>query len=142
MINVTVTIPIRRRPSDVFSFIANFTNNTRWQKNIVEIYYTTEPPIQIGSEFTRVGRFLGRRFVSAFKVIDYEPGRLIKTTTVKGTFPIICTRIVEPTEDGCRVTAFIEADAGPLKLAAPLLRNTVQSSMTKDYEKLKELLEK
>lgn len=142
MIGATITINISRRPSDVFSYISNFANNPKWQGGMVEAYFTTEPPTRVGSEYTQVARFLGRHIESTFKVIEYEPGRLIKATTVASTFPITFTRIVEPEKSGSRVTAIVEGDAsGVYKLAEPLMTKKVRASVTKDYQRLKKILE-
>ena len=142
MIKVTVDIQINRRAADVFAYISNFANNPKWQKGMVEAYYTTEPPIRVGSEYTQVARFLGRNIESTFKVIEYNPGRLIKATTLKSTFPITFARFVEPNDNGCLLTTIVEGDAsGVYKLTEPLLRNKVRSSIQQDYERLKKLLE-
>ena len=142
MIAVTVTINISRRPSDVFSYISNFVNNPKWQGGMVEAYFATEPPIRVGSEYSQTARFLGRNIESTFKVIEYEPGRLIKATTVTSTFPITFTRIVEPEESGSKVTTIVEGTAsGVYKLAEPLMIRKVRSSIEKDYQRLKKILE-
>jgi len=135
-------IHIDRPPADVFSYISNFENNPTWQGGMVEAWFTTEPPLRSGSIYSQVARFLGRRIESTFKVVDYQPGRLIKTTTVESTFPITFTRIVEPEDGGSRVSAIVEGDAsGLFKLAEPLLAKRVRSSIDKDYKKLKDILE-
>ncbi len=140
---ITVRTEIARPGSDVFAYISNFANNPKWQGGMLEAYFTTDPPIRVGTEYTQVARFLGRNIESTFKVIAYEPGRLVKATTVKSTFPITFTRIVEPSHFGCIVTAIIEGDTGGVfKLAEPLLVRKVRSSIEKDYQKCKAILEK
>jgi hypothetical protein len=142
MIKVFVTTNIARPTSDVFSFISNFANNAKWQGGIMEAYFTTDPPVRVGSEYTQVARFLGRNIESTFRVIDYEPGRLIKATTIKSTFPITFTRIVEAGENGSSITAIVEGDAsGVFKLAESIIAKKVKSSIEKDYAQLKQILE-
>ena len=142
MINVTVTVTINRPTPDVFSYIANFANNPKWQKGMVEAYFTTDPPVRVGSEYTQVARFLGRRLESTFKVIEYEPGRRIKAATVKSTFPVTFERIVEPHGSASKVTTIVSGDAsGLFRLAEPVLQKRVQTSIEKDYVRLKSILE-
>ncbi len=143
MIKVTVQIDIARPTSDVFAYISNFANNPKWQGGMMEAYFTTDPPVRVGSEYTQVARFLGRNIESIFKVIEYEPGRLVRATTIKSTFPITFTRMVEPGGSGSIVTAIVEGDAsGLFKLAEPLLAKKVKSSIEKDYAILKSMLER
>jgi len=143
MINVTVITEIARPTSDVFAYISNIANNPKWQGGMLEAYFTTDPPVRVGSEYTQVARFLGRNIESTFKVTDYEPGRLIKATTIKSTFPITFTRLVEPSENGSRVTAIVEGDAsGMFKLAESLIAKKVKSSIEKDYTNLKNILDR
>ena len=136
--NVNADIHINRPPADVFSYISNFENNPKWQSGMVEAWFTTEPPLCKGSMYSQVARFLGRRIESTFEVIDYQPGRLIKATTIKSTFPITFTRIVEPENGGSRVTAVVTGDAsGLFKAAETLVPKRVRASIDKDKKKLK-----
>ena len=109
---------------------------------MVEARFTSEGPLDVGSTYDQVARFLGRQVDSTFEVIAYEPGRMVKATSTAGSFPITFTRMVEPRETGCRVTAIIEGSAGGFfKLAEPLLARMVQRSVEGDYANLKKVLE-
>ncbi len=142
MIRTTTTIEIDRRAAEVFAYVSDFENNPRWQGGMVEARFTTDPPLRVGTRYEQLARFLGREIRSTFEVIELEPGRLVKATTVESTFPITFTRIVEPAGGGCQVTAIVEGDAsGIFKLAEPLMRRKVQRSIDADYARLKELLE-
>lgn len=142
MIHIESKINIKRAPADIFAFITNFENNPQWQSGMISARFTSNPPIGVGSTYTQVARFLGRRIDSNFVVVDYEPGRLVKITTISGSFPITVTRSVEPAGEGSTVRAIVEGDSsGFFKLAEPLMRRMVQSSVISDYARLKELLE-
>ncbi len=142
MIHTTTTIHVARPPAEVFVYVSDFENNPRWQGGMVEARFVTDPPLRIGSRYEQVARFLGRDIVSTFEVVELEPGRLVKATTVESTFPITFTRIVEPDGPGSTVTAIVEGDAsGIFRLAEPLLRRKVQRSLDADYARLAELLE-
>ena len=139
---VNTNIHINRPPADLFSFISNFTNNPKWQGGMVEAWYTTDPPLRTGSTWSQVVRFLGRRIESTFEVIEYQPGRLIKATTIKSLFPITVTRIVEPENDGSRMTAIVEGDVpGLFKLAEPLLTKQIKKRVERDFQNLQRILE-
>lgn len=142
MIKVSTTITIARSPAEVFGFISNFENNPRWQSGMVAARFTSEGELGVGTTYVQEARFLGRRVESTFKVLDFEPGHLVKASSTAGSFPITFTRIVEPYGGNCRVTAIVEGDAsGFFKLAEPLLKPMVARSVREDYKVLKRILE-
>jgi len=142
LINIESSISIDRTPKDVFAYIANFENNPNWQSGMVEAHFTSEKPLGVGSTYTQVAKFMGRRVDSNFTVVEYDPDRLIKITTTSGSFPITVTRTVVPEGDGTLVRAIVEGDAtGFMKLAEPMMRVMVQRSVNADYRRLKSLLE-
>jgi Polyketide cyclase / dehydrase and lipid transport len=142
MLRVDVVITVNRSTDDVFAFISDFENNPKWQDGMQKCTFTSPPPLGVGSTYDQEAKFLGRPILSTFKVIAYEPGRMVKATTTSSSFPITFTRMVEPEGDGARVTAVIEGDAsGFFRIATPLMRWMVNRSINKDYAKLKQLLE-
>jgi uncharacterized membrane protein len=142
MITVETSIIINRPSDEVFAYISNFENNPKWQSGMQAARFTSEGPLDVGSTYTQEARFLGRKVMSDFEVVAYQPNRLVKATTTSGSFPITFTRRVEPVEADTKVTAIIEGDAsGFYKLAEPLLLWLVKRSVDGDYQKLKRILE-
>ena len=90
-----------------------------------------------------MARFLGRTIVTSFVVTALEPGRSITNQSVSGTFPITVTRTVaENGPSACRAGAQVRGSPGGLfKLASPLMKKMVESSVRKDWSQLKEMLE-
>lgn len=140
---VEVTIEVDRPAGEVFAFVADFANNPRWQRGMRECRWTSSPPHGTGSTYEQRARFLGRDVVSTFRVVDHEPGRRVRITSVAGSFPITVTRTVEPIgARRSRVSAVIEGEAGRFfRLAGPLLRPLVARSVRGDYARLRRLLE-
>lgn len=134
---------IDRPASEVFAFVSDASNNPRWQKGQRSCRWTSPPPIGIGSTYDQEARFLGRRVLSTFEVVEHVPGRAVTIQTVKGSFPITVRRSVEPLGEGrCRVVAEISGEPGGFfRVAAPLLRRLAQRSVDADYDRLKALLE-
>jgi uncharacterized membrane protein len=142
MIKVETKVLIERPSDEVFAYISNFENNPKWQSGQLEARFTSEEPLGVGSTYDQVAKFLGRRIVSTFEVLEYEPNRKVKASSTSGSFPITFTRMAEPRGEGAEVTAIIEGDAsGFFKLAEPLLKRMVQSSVDADYQNLKRILE-
>ena len=110
MIQVETRVLIDRASEDVFDYISNFENNPEWQSGQLEARFTSEGPLQVGSTYDQVATFIGRRIVSSFEVLEYEPGHMVKAASMAGSFPITFTRIVRPIEEGSQGRAVIEGD--------------------------------
>ena len=135
---------IGRRADEVFAFFSDASNNPKWQTGMVSCEWTTPPPIDIGSRYTQVARFMGRSVESKFVVTEYEPGRLIAIETEESTFPIAVRRTVTPLDDSsCQVEAVIGGgpEKGPLRWLTPLVQRRAQKSVDADYDRLVVLLE-
>lgn len=143
MTEVTASIEIDRPGADVFDYIADMSNNPRWQKGQRSCTWTSEPPLRLGSTYDQEAVFLGKTIVSSFEVAEFEAGRRIRISTTAGTMPIDVTREVEPlSESRCRVSALVRGDpTGVFKVIDPLMSRMVRSSVRKDYARLKGLLE-
>jgi len=143
MIQVIASIDIDRPAGLVFDYLADASNNTAWQGGQERCVWTSEPPIRVGSTYEQEARFLGKRIVSSFEVVEFEPGVRIRIKTTGGTMPIDVTREVRARPDGmASVNATVRGDPpGLLGLLGPLMRLLVQSSVRKDYARLKTILE-
>ncbi len=136
---VRVGIDIDRPADDVFAYIADMSNNPKWQQGQQRCEWTSEPPLRHGSTYDQEARFMGRTIRSSFEVVEFEQGSTIRIKSTSG-MPIDVTRTVTATGDtSCRVEAVV--GGGP-PLVGPLFKPMVQRNVTKDYERLKELLER
>lgn len=143
MTDVRVSIEIERPAAVVFDYIADMSNNTRWQKGQESCEWTSEPPLRVGSTYDQSARFLGKTIESSFEVVELEAGSRIRIKSTSGTMPIDVARDVEALEEGrCRVSAHVQGTP-PLVMRAfgPLLTRMVRSSVRGDYQRLKTLLE-
>jgi hypothetical protein len=72
VIRIQTSIFIKRPYQDIFAYISNFENNPKWQGGMIEAKFTTNGPIQEGSSYDQVARFLGKRVISTFTVVEYK----------------------------------------------------------------------
>ncbi len=142
MIEVRAEVDVDRQASDAFAFIADMSNNPRWQKGMKSCEWTSEPPLKLGSTYDQEAGFLGRTIRSSFEVIEFEPSRRIRIKTTGGSMPIDVTREVEARGDGCTVSAVVRGDSsGLFRIASPIMKQLVGFSVRSDYRRLKKLLE-
>ena len=134
---------IARPAEQVFAFVSDSANNPKWQKGQRSCVWTSPPPIGVGSTYDQEARFLGRRVLTSFEVVEYDPGRAITIRSTGGSFPIRVRRSVEDLgPDRSRVTAQISGEPGGFfRIAGPVLRRLAQRSVDADYDRLKRLLE-
>lgn len=144
---VEVAVPAQ----DAFAFVADATNNPRWQKGMVDCtWLADEPPIGVGSRYRQHARFMGRDVRSIFEVTEYVDGQVIAARTLRvdeggvaGGFPITFRRSVEPVGEGrCRVRTVVTGEPGRFfGLAAGPLAWMVRRSIRGDYQRLVGVLE-
>jgi uncharacterized membrane protein len=143
VITTDIDIQIARPAREVFAYISDFEKNPTWQNGMKSCTWVTPPPHGIGSRYEQQAGFAGRDINSLFEVLEFEPGRRVKATSVEGTFPITFTRWVEPIDGTTtRVRARIEGDSsGFFRFLEPLMAPMVRRSIRKDYGRLTALLE-
>jgi uncharacterized membrane protein len=143
VIDVSTSIDIDRPASEVFDFVSEFPNNPRWQRGQRSCEWTSEPPLRVGSTYDQHARFLGRDMTNSFRVVEHDPGRRVRFTSTGGTFPITVTRSVEPLDAShSRFTEHVEGEPGRFfRVAEPILRRLVRRSISRDFPRLKALLE-
>lgn len=141
--HMVATRDIARPADEVFAFLSDSSNSPRWQRGMERCTWTSAPPIGVGSTYDQVARFLGKRILSHFEVVLFEPGRVIEIQSVDGTFPIRVRRAVEPLgDDFCRVAVAIDGEPGGLLgLLGTIAQRMAQRSVDADYDRLVQSLE-
>jgi uncharacterized membrane protein len=141
---VVVQLEIDRAPAIVWEYMENAEHNPEWLRNMQVARWTTEPPVRVGSQYEQVASFLGKEVRTSFEVTDLEPGRRITISSLPGSsFPVRITRQLEPLDEHrCRVRETAEGDAGGFyRIVEPVLRMLVQRNISRDYRRLKRILE-
>ncbi len=142
MTELRAEVFIDRPVREVFRFISDPRNNPRWQRGMKQCEMVTDPPLGVGSQYDQVAGFAGRRIVSRFEIIEFVEDRVVMATAIRGSFPITFRRAVEPENGGTRVAARVTGNEEAFfTRAGPLVRWMAQRAVTKDYRRLKRLLE-
>lgn len=143
MIEVHASTRIDRPAPEVFAFLADMSNNPRWQKGMQSCEWTSKPPLRLGSTYDQVARFLGKEIRSSFEVTEFEPGQRIRIRTTGGPMPIDVTRSVDRIDEtSTEVDAVVRGESnGVFRIAEPVMRSLVSRSVRSDYARLRSLLE-
>jgi carbon monoxide dehydrogenase subunit G len=123
MARYRASIDTQWTPHDVFAYLSDFSTTAEWDPGIASAERVSAGPIGLGSEFRLVARSLGRQVPLTYRIVAYDPPRVV---TLVGENATVLSRdriTVQPTPAGAEVT--YDADLrlkGPLRVADPLLR--------------------
>jgi carbon monoxide dehydrogenase subunit G len=142
MTTITQSVTVNRPVAEVWRFISNFENTTRWSRGVLEARQTSDGPIGVGSTLQTVVKAFGRRRTGNYLVTEYEPNRAFAFRVTSGPMTSRARFSVEPAGAGTRLTASGEAEArGLYRLLAPILVRTLQRHSQDDLANVKRILE-
>ena len=96
------TVVIDRPIEEVFAFLANGENDTKFSKRVLEIRQTTDGPPDVGTTYASTVKDGGVKFKRQFKLTEFEPPTKIRWSEVS-TGPVITPDggyDLAPTADG------------------------------------------
>lgn len=102
------TIFINRPIDEVFAFVTNLQNETRWQPEIKLV--TLEGALQTGATFRELRVTFGRTYDWCFRITEFHPPYRIAIDTISGAARYRGARIFEAVENGTQVTEMGELE--------------------------------
>jgi uncharacterized membrane protein len=142
MIKVEDSIVINRPIEEVFAYISDLSNAPEWQTGLLEVRMTTPEPSGVGTRYTFVRKFLGRRLEASNEFTQYEPNQVVTFITTSGSVAVEASYLFEETPEGTNVTCQMEMQPGGFsRLAEPLIAASVRREMSAEFGYLKDLLE-
>ena len=141
-VDVQVERTIPRPRSEVAAYAADPDNTTSWYSNIKAVEWETPRPIAVGSRLAFIATFLGRRLAYTYEIRELVPGERLVMSTAQGPFPMETTYTWQDAGDGAtRMTLRNRGEpSGFKKIAAPVMARAMRRAMTKDLERLSEIL--
>lgn len=142
-LDVNTETVIDRSAADVAAYAGDPTNAPQWYANISSIEWRTPPPLAVGSKLDFVARFLGRRLVYTYEVVELLPGRRLVMRTADGPFPMETTYTWEPLgNEQTKMSLRNRGNpSGFARITEPVLAAAVSRANHKDLARLKRLLE-
>lgn len=133
------SIVIARPIEQVFAFVTDLRNETRWQPEIVSV--TLDGPMRAGATFHERRVSFGRCYDWRFVITTYDPPRCISIDTLSGTAPYRGSRVFEAVAGGTRVTESGELELPRLlRPLEPLLARLSKRPLRVAYARLARLL--
>lgn len=142
MIKFSKEFHIERPPQEVFDFVANPANDTKWRESAVSSEWVTDGPIAVGSQLKTVDKLMGREIESTAEITAYDPPHKYGQKTVGGPMPFEFTIVLESDGGGTKLTMAGQAEVGGFfKLAEGLVGKQLEKQIEADFKGLKQVLE-
>ena len=142
MIQVEKSVMINKPVADVFDFVSNNDNTTKWQGG-VEAVIPEGPPNVVGSRYTEVRKFMGQEMKSTLEITAFEQNARWAARVIKGPVPYEVTATFEDHGGGgTKMTTRVEGEPkGFFKIAEGMLKGQLEKSLEEDGQRLKGILE-
>ena len=142
MINLELGTLIDRPIKDVFTFVSNPNNMSKWNSAVVSIQQVTPGAVGVGTKFKTVGEAMGRRLEGEMQVQSFEPDNKCGFQLQAGPMQMNLTMSFKTVGTGTKLNLDVQGNpAGVFKLAEGLMTGQVKSLMEGNLTKLKSVLE-
>jgi uncharacterized protein YndB with AHSA1/START domain len=139
---VEQSVVIRRPPKEVFAFLSDLENWSRWQPELREVEQISRGPVAVGTTFRQALDAGGKRIELIGQVIEYEPNENLSLDYVRGGLSFRLHFHLEPIDDGTRLVGKGEGRmSGFSSLFEPVVEREVNEQIKTNLDDLKVLLE-
>jgi carbon monoxide dehydrogenase subunit G len=143
MINLDFGTLVDKPMKDVFAFVANPNNMSKWNSAVVSLEQITPGDVGVGTKFKSVGEMMGRRIEGEMQVTAYEPDTQCGFQVNAGPMQVNITLSFKTVGTGTKVSLNAQGNpAGVFKLAEGVMAGRVKSMMEENLARLKSQLEK
>lgn len=142
MYKFSKSIVINRPQQEVFDFVTNLNNDSKWQSGIESVEQISAGPIGAGSTWRYRIKFMGRELEAEIELKSYDPPNQASVKSIGGPVPFENTYTFESKDGGTQMTLSGQAEIGGFfKMAEGLVGKQMEKQMDSDAAALKKLLE-
>ena len=142
MIKTEMSIIFHRPVQEVFDYISDFKNGPQWQIGLQGVGRITEGSLGVGTRFTSMRRFMGRKMESGIEFTAFELNKKLAIKSYSGSSPFKQTFLFEEIPGGTLINTVFELELGSImNLAEPLIAPAVRREMKTDFDNLREIIE-
>lgn len=143
MINLDLGTLIDRPVKDVFEFVTNPNNMSKWNSAVISLQQITPGAVGMGTKFKNVGEMLGRRIEGEMQVVAFEPDSKYGFQMNAGPMQVNVVLSFKTVGTGTKINLNAQGNpAGVFKLAEGVMQGRVKSMMEENLARLKSVLEK
>ena len=142
MIKIEKSVLINRPQQEVFDFVTDLSNDSKWQASIETVRQISDGPTGVGSTFRYETKLLGRKSETEIQLTSYDPPNGASVKGINGPVPFENTYKFETQNGGTLLTFTGQAEIGGFfKIAEGLAGKQIEKQMDADAAALKNLLE-
>jgi len=143
MINLDLGTLIDKPVHDVFAFITNPQNMSKWNSAVVSMEQLTPGAVGVGTKFKNVGEMMGRRIEGEMQVTEFDPDAKYGFQMQAGPMQVNMVMTFKTVGTGTKISLNAQGNpAGFFKLAEGVMSGRVKAMMEENLERLKSVLEK
>ena len=136
------SILIKSPVEQVFAYVTDVANLTRWVADMVEAEQTSQGPMGTGTTFKGANKIVGKRMPWTSRVTQYEINKKWGATSTSDSTVIDEIISFDSADVGTKLTAKYDIRLGGfLKLVSPFMANSMRSQTRNNLATLKKLLE-
>lgn len=142
MFTVTETVSIDRSVQEVFDFLSDPGNRSRWDATVISEELTSPDPVGVGSTIHTRMRAFTREVDFDWRVTQFDAPNRMAVVSTEGLMATSLTFAFAAVGGGCVVTATIEGEPdGLMRMVEPLIAGGVRATLAEGLERAKALLE-
>jgi uncharacterized protein YndB with AHSA1/START domain len=131
-----LVVEIARPPEEVYAYLTDVSNLPSWQSGV-------HAARREGSQIHESRHMLGRELHTTLEIEEEEPPRVFALRALNSPVPFTVRHELEPSGDGTRLRVVGEGDPGMLPgFAAGIMTRRAEKQFRRDFERLKQLLER
>ena len=136
------SVDILRPVEDVFAYLSDPKNNLNWESGVVEMELTTEGPLGVGSKGRRVEKQMGTD-EGTWEITEHVSNESLAMTFESQRFTGSGGYNLEAIDGGTKLNYWFMGNPRKIlfKLFMPLMMPMVHRQTTKNFAKLKNILE-
>jgi hypothetical protein len=135
------SVTIHRSVNEVFSFVGNPDNDTKWGSLIVASQQLSPGLLGVGTRFQQTATFLGARISTVIELTAYEPGRVVRYRASEPVALEHC-RTFEALPEGTRLTFRTDVSPqGRFRVPGSILQTIARRQMEADMDEIKMVME-
>ena len=139
---VEKSVIINKPVAEVFAYVQNNENSTKWQSGVVSMQMDEGPDNVVGSRYTEVRKFLGKEMRTTLEITAFTENVKWAAKVIKGQVLYEVTMTYAAVPEGTKITTVVEGEPkGFFKLAENMVASTLDKSLEEDLNQLKTLLE-
>jgi carbon monoxide dehydrogenase subunit G len=142
LVRAELTIEVARTPEDVFAYLTDVSNLPAWQSGVHTAQIEDAGAARVGARIRESRHMLGRELNTTLEITECDAPRVFSLRALNSPVPFVVRHELKPHGGGTLLTVTGVGDAGLLPgFAAGIMARRAEKQFSKDFERLKKLLE-